>query len=264
MTPTYTAAVFTLSFLISAWAVSRHLRGPATILSRVLEPGKEKPAGLRSLSWSRILAWIGSLQKSGGQQKLRADFMRAGIRSPRADTVFRGLKIVAAAVGGIAAGAGRWRRGVNPTRAANLAGVDWRLGRLLPGAAPSHPEPPPHGGGIEKALPTRSTLSPSQVEAGLGLDQAIIQVSRELRVAHPEISDELSMTSLEMRAGKRRADALGFCDPDGHPGSEENCPRFSFRRIGSGRASRRCFACIRNTCAFKHARRPKRRPPNSA
>jgi tight adherence protein C len=40
------------------------------------------------------------------------------------------------------------------------------------------------------------------------LDQAIMTVSRELEVAHPDISDELSLVNLEMRAGTRRADAL--------------------------------------------------------
>ena len=46
------------------------------------------------------------------------------------------------------------------------------------------------------------------VEAGLGLDQAIQYVGRELEVSHPELSQELQMVNLEMRAGKRRAEAL--------------------------------------------------------
>ena len=46
------------------------------------------------------------------------------------------------------------------------------------------------------------------VEAGLGLDQAIRVVSRELQGAHQEISEELSLVALEMRAGTRRAEAL--------------------------------------------------------
>jgi len=46
------------------------------------------------------------------------------------------------------------------------------------------------------------------VEAGLGLDQAIQHVGRELQVTHKELSEELSLVNLEMRAGKRRTDAL--------------------------------------------------------
>ena len=46
------------------------------------------------------------------------------------------------------------------------------------------------------------------VEAGLGLDQAIQHVGRELQMTHKELSEELSLVNLEMRAGKRRSEAL--------------------------------------------------------
>jgi len=61
---------------------------------------------------------------------------------------------------------------------------------------------------IEKALPNTLDLLTISVEAGLGLDQAVVQVAKELAPAFPEISDEMAMISLEMRAGKRRADCL--------------------------------------------------------
>ena len=46
------------------------------------------------------------------------------------------------------------------------------------------------------------------VESGLGLDQAIVQVAKELEHAHPEVSEEFTMVSLELKAGKRRVEAL--------------------------------------------------------
>jgi len=46
------------------------------------------------------------------------------------------------------------------------------------------------------------------VESGLGLDQAILQVAKELEHAHPEITEELAIVNLELKAGKRRAEAL--------------------------------------------------------
>ncbi|MFB3916591.1 MAG: type II secretion system F family protein [Terriglobales bacterium] len=46
------------------------------------------------------------------------------------------------------------------------------------------------------------------VEAGLGLDSALHRVGEDLRYAHPELSDELNLVHLEMRAGKPRAEAL--------------------------------------------------------
>jgi tight adherence protein C len=46
------------------------------------------------------------------------------------------------------------------------------------------------------------------VEAGLGLDQAMLRVSQELKIAHPDLSQELEWVNLEMRVGKARMDAL--------------------------------------------------------
>lgn len=61
---------------------------------------------------------------------------------------------------------------------------------------------------IKKALPNMLDMLVICVESGLGLDQALMQVSKELHTAHPEISDELAIMNLEMRAGKRRAESL--------------------------------------------------------
>ena len=46
------------------------------------------------------------------------------------------------------------------------------------------------------------------VEAGLGLDAALQRVGKELQSSHPELSTELQLLTLELRAGKGRADAL--------------------------------------------------------
>jgi tight adherence protein C len=46
------------------------------------------------------------------------------------------------------------------------------------------------------------------VEAGLGLDQALLRVGEELSFAHPDLSDELRLVNLELRAGKARIEAL--------------------------------------------------------
>lgn len=61
---------------------------------------------------------------------------------------------------------------------------------------------------IRLSLPDALDLMVVCMEAGLGLDQAIANVSRELRETHKEISEELGLVTLEMRAGTRRVDAL--------------------------------------------------------
>lgn len=61
---------------------------------------------------------------------------------------------------------------------------------------------------LRLALPDALDLMVVCVEAGLGLDQAFVSVTRELQATHREISEELGLVNLEMRAGKRRAEAL--------------------------------------------------------
>jgi len=61
---------------------------------------------------------------------------------------------------------------------------------------------------LRLALPDVLDLLVICVEAGLGLDQAILRVSQELKIAHPELTEELQLVNLEMRAGKTRLEAL--------------------------------------------------------
>ena len=61
---------------------------------------------------------------------------------------------------------------------------------------------------IARGLPNALDLLVVCVESGLGLDQAILQVSKELDEAHPEISEEFGFVNLELKAGKRRVEAL--------------------------------------------------------
>lgn len=61
---------------------------------------------------------------------------------------------------------------------------------------------------LRLSLPDALDMMVVSVEAGLGLDQALQYVSREVEESHPELSDELGLVGLEMRAGKRRAEAL--------------------------------------------------------
>jgi tight adherence protein C len=61
---------------------------------------------------------------------------------------------------------------------------------------------------ISRGLANALDLLVVCVESGLGLDQAILQVSKELEHAHPEISEEFGLVNLELKAGKRRVEAL--------------------------------------------------------
>jgi tight adherence protein C len=46
------------------------------------------------------------------------------------------------------------------------------------------------------------------IEAGLGLNAALVRVGEELRSVHPDISEEFEITNLEIRVGRERDEAL--------------------------------------------------------
>lgn len=61
---------------------------------------------------------------------------------------------------------------------------------------------------IQRALPDALDLEVVCVEAGLGLDQSLMRVGRELVRNYPDLSEELQLVNLELNAGKSRQDAL--------------------------------------------------------
>ena len=61
---------------------------------------------------------------------------------------------------------------------------------------------------LKLSLPDALDLLVVCVEAGMGLNQAIVKVAEELEKTHPEISEELKLVNLEIRAGRTRAEAL--------------------------------------------------------
>jgi tight adherence protein C len=60
---------------------------------------------------------------------------------------------------------------------------------------------------VRLGLPDVLDLLAICMEAGLGLDQALMRVGGELNDNHPDLSDEFNLISLEQRAGTPRLDA---------------------------------------------------------
>jgi len=61
---------------------------------------------------------------------------------------------------------------------------------------------------IQHALPDSLDLMVVCVEAGLGLDAALVKVASEVQLGSPELSAELRIVNQEMRTGAARIDAL--------------------------------------------------------
>jgi tight adherence protein C len=60
---------------------------------------------------------------------------------------------------------------------------------------------------IRRSLPDALDLMVICVDAGLGLDQALLRVGAELEVSHPDIALEFNQVNLEQRAGRPRLEA---------------------------------------------------------
>lgn len=61
---------------------------------------------------------------------------------------------------------------------------------------------------IRNGLPDALDLLIVSLEAGLAIDQSILKSSEELRIAYPNLAEELHMITVECRAGKPRIEAF--------------------------------------------------------
>lgn len=137
----------------------------------------------------------------------RKDLIAAGYRSDEAVAVFFGARIVATLL--LVLAAFTFRDYVTSSNVLRIvlivaAGVVGYFGPqfFLEHMIASRQER------LRLALPDALDLMVVSVEAGLALDQAIQYVARELAVTHKDVSEEFGLANLEMRAGKRRAEAL--------------------------------------------------------
>jgi tight adherence protein C len=133
---------------------------------------------------------------------LRTRLVQAGYRRPEALTIFFGMRIVfALALFSLFASSVLIRP--NLTVALGALGFGYVLpGMVLARVAKRRAHR------IRLSLADALDLLVVSVEAGLGLDQALSRVGSELEFAYPELSDELRLINLELRAGKPRSEAL--------------------------------------------------------
>ena len=60
---------------------------------------------------------------------------------------------------------------------------------------------------IRRSLPNVMDLLVISVEAGLGMEQALLRIGQDLAISHPEMADELERVALERQAGSSRSEA---------------------------------------------------------
>jgi tight adherence protein C len=140
-------------------------------------------------------------------QTTRRTLVAAGYRAEGAVAFFYGVKLILAVALAVLAIVFRDGITANPVLRIVLPLAATAAGYCIPGFILRRKVSKRHEK-LRLSLPDGLDLMVVSVEAGLGLDQALQNVGRELAVAHPELSEELALVTLEMRAGQPRAEAL--------------------------------------------------------
>jgi tight adherence protein C len=180
----------------------------ATRLSKIWRPPTtEKDSTFRDKQKDRaqkVLQGIGKMIPTSAKTVPRTHklLIHAGFRRSEAPLIFRGAKVL------LTAGLVGWvyLSGVYVDNAFILA-LAAMFGFLAPDLWLGH-KARKRQHRIRLGLPDALDLMVVCVDAGLGLDQAILRVSEELKLAHRELSEEFQIMNLEMRVGRSRADGL--------------------------------------------------------
>ncbi len=182
---------------------------PAAAIDRRLE---ELTAGRdldeeKKAHWQSLVAFFKRVGEKAPRStkemgSLRLRLVQAGYRRDEALTIFFGIRVVFALALFALFSSSIVAR---PNMTLALGGLG--VGYILPGMVLARlAKRRAHR--IRMSLADALDLLVVSVEAGLGLDQALTRVGQELAFAYPELSDELRLINLELRAGKPRAEAL--------------------------------------------------------
>jgi tight adherence protein C len=176
--------------------------GPAPTVALVEEPSA---GGLAE----RVAAPLQKLAPPSAAEarKLQKQLMQAGFRASTAPATFRALQLgslvgLPALVATGCALAGR------PLESALLwIGFAFCLGFILPRYTLKRLIAGRHQR-LRWGLADALDLMVVSIEAGLGLNAALVRVGEELRSVHPDISEEFEIANLEIRVGRDRDEAL--------------------------------------------------------
>lgn len=203
-----------LATAITAFGYGRYAK-PARFLQQLRSDAASADVSLENIGQPKESGFIRQVQAIGKHapvspqdaKSARRMLSSAGYRKESAISVLYGCKVILMLVFAVLAIISRNSITANPVLRivlpiASTATGYWLPSFLLERRINKRRER------LRLALPDALDLMVVSVEAGLGLDQAVQNVSKELTLAHPDLSEELGLVTLEMRAGKRRAEAL--------------------------------------------------------
>jgi tight adherence protein C len=202
----YIALCFTVFCVITLLTAPFLLR-PSQQARRVLDivtserPDKRTIRG-KEVARDKLLSLAGAFRARLGlseDEKLRQRFLSAGLKGGSQLDVYFTARFIAPVVGIIG---GTFIHSNTAFWCLSLAA----LGYLLPDIWLTQTVKR-RKKKIQKGIPDAIDLLVICVEAGLGLDQALLRIGQEIAVSYPELNEEFNQVNLEQRAGKPRLDA---------------------------------------------------------
>jgi tight adherence protein C len=194
--------IFCCAFLLAMPALLRPSAGERRLLEVIHARSDEKDARTRDSALKKTLAVVRALRARMGlsdDKKLRQRFIGAGLkRVNQADIFFAACFLCSLA--GVITGTFIHQNPLFWCLALAVVGYlapDLWLTRMVNRRKKR----------IQRSIPDAVDLLVICVDAGLGLDQALLRVGQELAISYPELNEEFTMINLEQRAGKPRLDA---------------------------------------------------------
>ena len=198
-----------VSFVLSLGLLLLLLSGNSAVAARLTEIAGDRtvevaPVTSGTETASRIAEWFAPLRRMVGladDGDVARRLSAAGYREPVYVEIYYTAKLLGPVLAGLIAGF--LLRGENVLiyflvlAAVGFLGPDF----WLTGAVTRRRER------IRLGLPDALDLLVICMEAGLGMDQALIRIGEELRLSHKDLSDEFLLIRLEQRAGKPRIEA---------------------------------------------------------
>jgi tight adherence protein C len=197
-----------LTIVVIVFAFGAATVAPSSVLgSRLREIGWQRPKSqtkpaIRERMQQALDPLSRALPISPSEvSQTRLWLIQAGYRSAQHFTIYRGLRVLFAALGfcSIALFTGF----ESPILLLGMTAFGFFIPRFLLKRKLKERQQR-----IRLGLPDGLDLTVICVEAGLSLDQAMMRVGNDLSHAHPELSSEFHLFDLETRAGKPRVEAL--------------------------------------------------------
>jgi tight adherence protein C len=178
-------------------------------LHGMLEQDQARSRARQRSKLSDLLRYLGDSMEARGSDwsATRLRLIRAGYREPSAVPVYLGIRFGATgllAVYGFLLGAIANVSGAFPIICGVVgAGAGWMVPKFMLSARIGRRQKE-----LQKALPDAVDLLVICVEAGLGLNQALVRVAEEIRHVSRLMTEELALANMAIRAGTPREQAL--------------------------------------------------------